>query len=303
MTRSRNLILQSILTVGNYEYIFAWWFLQNGTIELETRATGILSTSLIDPGKRSPWGNVVSPGVLAANHQHLFCLRVDPMLDGGNNTVIQEDSVAVPQNEEENPHGNAWKLVKTPFEKSGYADAAPFENRVFKIVNENVVNPISGNPVGYKLVPQPSQLLLAAPTSVVRKRAQFAEHHIWVTAYKDGDLWAGGKWTNQSLKEIDGVADYAARNEDVRDKDLVLWHTFGLTHNPRVEDYPVMPSEIIVVSLKPADFFNKNPALDVPSSRQIDNQSVLVFDEAEKPLSQLVQSEPQNCCKKTLPKL
>lgn len=115
MTRARILVLQSILTVGNYEYIFAWHLSQNGTIDFETRATGILSTTLIDPGKRSYWGNVVSPGVLATNHQHAFCLRVDPMIDGANNTIIQEDSVPVLDCEEENPHGNAWTIVKTPF--------------------------------------------------------------------------------------------------------------------------------------------------------------------------------------------
>jgi primary-amine oxidase len=184
LTRARNLVVQSIITVGNYEYIFAWIFWQNGNLELETRATGILSTQLIDPGKTSEWGTVVSPGVLAANHQHLFSLRIDPMIDGQFNTVIQEDSVPVPQNEEENPHGNAWKIEKTPFEKSGFADAAPFSNRCFKIANENHLNPISRNPVGYKLFPQPTQLLLAGPNSVVRRRARFAEHHLWVTKYK-----------------------------------------------------------------------------------------------------------------------
>jgi primary-amine oxidase len=101
------------------------------------------------------------------------------MLDGYSNSVIQEDSIAVPQSEEENPHGNAWRVVKKPFEKSGFADASPFTNRCFKIVNEAVRNPVSGNPVGFKLVPQPCQLLLAGEKSVVRKRARFAEHHLW----------------------------------------------------------------------------------------------------------------------------
>lgn len=71
----------------------------------------------------------------------------------------------------------------------------------------------------------------------------------------------GGKWTNQSLAETDGVFDYASRNDDVRNEDIVLWNTFGMTHNPRVEEFPVMPVEITTVSLKPADFFTKNPAL------------------------------------------
>lgn len=200
------------------------------------------------------------------------------MIDGQANTVVQEDTVPVPQTEVENPHGNAWRVVKTPFEKSGFADADPFANRAFKIINEKVTNPVSSNPVGYKLIPQPCQLLLAGKGSVARRRARFAEHHIWVTRYKDGDLWAGGKWTNQSLEEVDGVRDYAARNDAVRNQDVVVWNTFGMTHNPRVEDFPVMPCEILTVSLKPADFFTKNPAIDVPQSRQGDNKSVLYED-------------------------
>lgn len=291
VTRARTLVLQSIITVGNYEYIFAWMFHQNGTVEFETRATGILATSLIDAGKLSNYGNVVSPGVLAANHQHLFCVRIDPMLEGSNNTVIQEESISIPTSEAENPYGNAWNVVKKPFEKSGFADASPQTARVFKIVNEKMLNPISRNPMGYKLVPQPSQLLLCNSTSLVRKRAKFAEHHIWVTRYRDGDFWAGGKFTNQSLVETDGVADYAARDEDVRNADVVLWHTYGITHNPRVEDYPVMPVEIMSVALKPADFFDCNPALDVPPSAQEANKSVLV----ERPVSVGFEA-PKDCC-------
>lgn len=274
----RELVVQSIITVGNYEYIFAWLFRQDASLELETRATGILSTSLIDPGKTSDWGNVVSSGVLAANHQHLFSMRIDPMIDGPRNTIIQEDSISLPQSESINPYGNAWQLVKTPFLRSGHADAAPFANRCFKITNDAIRNPVSGNSVSYKLVPPPCQLLLAAPDSVVRARAQFATHHIWVTKHRDGDLWAGGKWTNQSRVEIDGVADYAARDEAVANEDVVLWCTFGMTHNPSVEQFPVMPVEIERVRLLPSDFFERNPALDVPQSRQRHNASKVKLD-------------------------
>ena len=30
------------------------------------------------------------------------------------------------------------------------------------------------------------------------------------------------------------------RDEDTENEDIVLWNSFGLTHNPRVEDFPVM---------------------------------------------------------------
>ena len=61
-----------------------------------------------------------------------------------------------------------------------------------------------------------------------------------MTKYKDGELYAGGKYTLQSQDEIDGVADAVKREEDVENGDVVVWNCFGLTHNPRVEDWPVM---------------------------------------------------------------
>jgi primary-amine oxidase len=75
-----------------------------------------------------------------------------------------------------NQWGVGYTVEKTPIEVSGTADAAPFKNRVFKIVNESKVNPVSGRPVGYKLVPQPSQLLLAHPESVAWARAECTSH-------------------------------------------------------------------------------------------------------------------------------
>jgi len=53
-------------------------------------------------------------------------------------------------------------------------------------------------------------------------------------------------------------------DESIDNTDIVLWHTFGITHFPSPEDYPVMPAEPMTVLLKPRNFFLKNPALDVP---------------------------------------
>ena len=40
-----------------------------------------------------------------------------------------------------------------------------------------------------------------------------------------------------------------------------------------------MPSEKFLVSPKPSNFFEKNPAVDVPISSQTKNKSVLVDDQ------------------------
>ncbi|OQE29144.1 hypothetical protein PENFLA_c004G08446 [Penicillium flavigenum] len=262
--RSRVLILQTMMTVGNYDYIMAWKFDEAANISYDVKATGILSTHLIDSGKVSPWGNVVAPGIVAQNHQHLFCLRIDTAIDGYNNTVQTEE--CHPLDDTLNIHGNAWEVRKDIVEQAGFRDANPLQNRVFKIINENSINPHSKNPVGYKFMPPPSQMLLAHPSSVNAKRAKFAQHHVWVTQHQEGDLWAGGKWTTNSSEEIDGISKYVAGSDSVRNDDVIVWITFGMTHSPRVEEFPIMPTESLSVMLKPADFFTQNPALDMPQN-------------------------------------
>lgn len=279
MTRNRELVVQFIITLANYEYIFNYKFNQSGGIDVETRATGIVSCVNIDKGKTSDYGNVVNPGVLAQNHQHIFAVRIDPAIDGQNNTIMQEESHPVRMNPQTNPRGNFYEVKTNPVTKATWIDAAPQHNRVIKIVNENKKNRISGKPVGYKVISPATQLLLADPDSVQAKRAAFAQHHTWVTKFKEGELYAGGRFTLQSRVERGGVADMVARGDNVQDDDVVVWSVFGLTHNPRTEDWPCMPAEIHQVNLKPADFFEANPSLDVPSNK--DNQSREVYREVD----------------------
>lgn len=273
----RELVVQFIITLANYEYVFAYKLDTAGGITLETRATGIVSVVNIDPGKTSDYGNVVSNGILAQNHQHIFAARFDPAIDGHNNTVIYEESHSVPMNAQTNPNGNYYEVRKTVVAESAGLDANPVDHRVFKITNPTKKNKISGKPVSYKFEPLPTQRILAAPGSIQANRALFTNHHVWVTKYHDDELYAAGNYTMQSQIEKGGVHDMVARKEKVDNEDLVVWNVFGLTHNPRVEDWPVMPVEIYQLQYKPSDFFERNPAIDMPGQKN--EASVLIGKE------------------------
>jgi primary-amine oxidase len=289
VTRSRILVLQTIITVSNYEYIFAFHFGQDASIHYEVRATGILSTTPINLEDKVPYGTIVAPGVLAPYHQHLFSLRIDPAIDGHANTLQVEESKAMAMNNPEihNPFGVGYVTESANVEHEQGLDLDFTKNRVFKIVNEGKINPITGTPVGFKILPSYSQMLLAHPDSYHAKRSEFGEHAIWVTRYDDEDLFPSGRHTMQSSGG-EGIASSikqrrgdASCDTSVRNEDIVVWHTFGSTHNPRIEDWPVMPSEKMVVGLKPVNFFTGNPGLDVAVSTQERNKSVLVTDELE----------------------
>jgi primary-amine oxidase len=240
VTRRRELVVQFIITLANYEYVFAFKFDQAGGICVEARATGIVSVVNIDPGKTADWGNVVSPGALAQNHQHSFCLRIDPAIDGQKNTVVYEESHPMQIDTERNPNGNRYEVRKTPITTSTGLDVDPLNGRVFKVQNWDKKNPISGKPVGYKIQAPATQKLLAAKNSIQANRAHFASRHMWVTKYQDQELYAAGRYTLQSREEKGGVADMVKRNDATVQEDVVVWNVFTLTHNPRVEDWPVM---------------------------------------------------------------
>lgn len=284
VTRSRVLVLQTIITVSNYEYIFAFHFNQAAELSYEVRATGILSTAFVDMGTKVPYGTIVAPGVMAPYHQHLFSLRIDPAIDGHKNSLLVEESHPMPIEDRKSMTNVGYITKKEYVENETPLDTDNRAGRVFKIVNENVTNPVTGTPVGYKLVPHYSQMLLADPSSYHSIRSEFCDYPVWVTRHRDEELFAAGEHTLQS--EVgSGVATWIKSRktpQSVRNEDIVIWHTFGTTHNPRAEDWPVMPVEKMLVSLKPLNFFTRNPALDVPISNQADNKSVLVMDENEK---------------------
>jgi primary-amine oxidase len=260
--RSRRLVVSCFATVGNYEYGFFWYFYLDGTIQMEVKLTGIVQTRALPPGERSASAPLVAPQLGAPVHQHLFNARLDMEVDGPDNSVVEFDVVRAPSGPD-NPHGNAMigrpRLLERESEAVRDIDYAA--SRGWKVINEHVRNRI-GDPVAYKLTPVASPTLLADPDSDIGRRAAFANHHLWVTAFEPTERHAAGTFPNQSSG--DGLPRWIEQDRPLVDTDVVLWHTFGLSHYPRVEDWPIMPVEYTGFMLRPIGFFDQNPALDVP---------------------------------------
>ena len=286
--RDRKLIISQIITAANYEYGFYHIFSLDGTYKLEMKLTGMLNTySLHSSEEAAPYGTQVAPQVTAHNHQHIFSLRIDPEIDGPNNTVVQSDAVSADHavGSPENPYGNAFLCKKTPLRTSleGAADYCYETQRSWDIINPNRINPMAKKPVGYKIINNNCPPLLAKPGSTVYKRAGFARKPLWVTPYKDYELFPAGDYVCQSQGEEghphnSTIVDWAKRNENIENTDIVCYLQFGLTHFPRTEDFPVMPAEPVSIMLRASNFSVKNPGLWVPPSAIcVDTQSKNAF--------------------------
>ncbi len=264
--RSRRLVISSIVTVGNYEYGFFWYFYQDGGIEYEVKLTGIVNSSAVPPGVKPKFGTLVAPQVVAHNHQHFFNVRLDMMVDGKENSVYEVDTILEPVSEE-NKHGNAFATKKTLIqnEENGARIIDPFAARYWTVTNNSKKN-YMGEPVSYKISPGENLLPFSHKNSVVNKRAGFMNAHLWVTPFDKNQIYASGDYPQQHAGG-DGLPKWIKSKRDLKDKDIVVWYTMGHNHIPRLEDWPVMPVAYIGFSIKPSGFFDNNPALDVPPSK------------------------------------
>jgi Cu2+-containing amine oxidase len=242
-----------------------WYFYQDGTIQYEIKLTGIMNTGSVMPGEKPEYGTLVAPQLYAPNYQHFFSVRLDMTVDGQNNSVYEVNTQAAPMGPA-NPYGNAFYSTATLLanELAAQRIVDPFAGRYWKIVNPDRTNQM-GEPVGYKLMPGENILPFAHPEASVTKRAAYMTKHLWVTPYSPKESYPTGDYPNQHPGGA-GLPEWTKADRPIANTDIVVWYTLGNLHIPRAEDWPVMPASYLGFMLKPVNFFNENPANDVPAS-------------------------------------
>ena len=263
--RSRRLVLSFITTIGNYEYGLYWYFYQDGSIECEMKATGIVQTGALHDGETSKYGATIGKNLYAPHHQHFFCVRLDPMVDGFANQVTEVETVAAPPGEE-NPYGNAFYPSKRTFATESEAQRLidPLSARSWLIESSERTNEL-GSKTAYKLIAGENCLPFAQPDAAIAKRAGYMWKHLWVTPYDENERYPAGEFPNQHPGG-DGLPEWTKADRAIEGEDIVVWYVMGHHHIVRPEDWPVMPVARLGFFLKPNGFFTSNPALDVPPS-------------------------------------
>lgn len=260
--RARRLVISCICTVGNYEYALYWYLHTDGAIQFEVKATGIINTVACLPGQPGKYAREVSPGVAGQIHQHIFCARLDMAVDGDGNSLVECNTRAEPPGPD-NPHGNAFYEEETLLrsELAARRRIEPASMRYWKVINPNRRNHV-GRPTGYKLEPMHCVTPFVAADSPSGRRAGFVQHHLWASPFHPEERFPGGEFMNHS----DGADDLfaiTAQDRPLENVPLVLWHTFGLHHTVRPEDFPVQPCISTGFKLVPSGFFDRNPGIDL----------------------------------------
>ncbi|MFF2484518.1 primary-amine oxidase [Paenibacillus sp. NPDC058071] len=269
----RELVLRSIATIGNYDYVLDWVFLQNGSIKIMVGATGlaqikpVVTKTMNDPTatKDTRNGTLVDYNIVAPTHQHIFNFRLDMDVDGETNSVSEilpkAETVANP----EFARSEMITLEKT-YKKEQDAIQKFDPDKIVLVTSEKSKNRL-GNSTGYQIIPYAGgthpfmEEPLFTKTDYVLKRAEFIKNHIWVTPYRKEEQYSEGKYTTHNTDT--GLGLWTQKNRSIENKDTVVWITTGTTHVMRAEEFPIMPTEWVTAMIKPWNFFNETPTLDL----------------------------------------
>jgi primary-amine oxidase len=262
--RARQLVLVWYTTVGNYDYGFTWLFGEDGSLTMDVALTGVVQVKGVDPilphdSETTGSTHRIDASRAAVDHQHFFCFRLDLDIDGPANRLVEVNGVPL------DGGGFGHRETTLSTEQAARRRAQPETGRFWKVVNDGVAGP-AGGPTGYALVPQATAAPVAAADTAWRQRAAFADQTLWATPYAPEERYPAGEFVNQSGGG-DGLPAWTRADRPLSSRDIVLWHTVGVTHLPRPEDWPVMPAHHAGFTLLPVGFFGRNPtASPVPGS-------------------------------------
>jgi len=255
-------VVRSIAQLGNYDYMVDWVFNQSGAIRVDIALTGIdapkgvKSTTVAGAGaQEAKYGALVAPNLVAPNHSHFFNFRLDLDVDGRNNSFVlgelKTQNVA-------GPRKSVWVVEDKRVDRERDGKLSHGE-ALWKVVNPNRTN-ARGYNTGYLLESHSSADALLKKADF--QRAGFIEFPLWITRYDRDQRFAAGDTPNQNPGE-GGVPVYQQDDESLVNTDLVLWLTVGHHHVTAAEDFPVLSLEPLSFKLKPVNFFDRNPALDL----------------------------------------
>ncbi|XP_056672675.1 membrane primary amine oxidase-like [Monodelphis domestica] len=268
------LILRSVSTLLNYDYVWDMAFHPNGAIEVKFHATGYISSSfLFGAGRR--YGNQVGEHTLGTIHTHAANFKVDLDVAGQENWVVAEDmafeSRPVPWNSEYKMQ--QMQLTQKTLETEDQA-AFPFGGTTPRYIYlaSNHTN-AWGHRRGYRIQiinfagqPMPQE-------STMERAFSWGRYQLAVTQRKEEEPSSTSIYNqNDPWTPTVNFTDFI-NNETIAGKDLVAWVTAGFLHIPHAEDIPntVTVGNGAGFFLRPYNFFDEDPSVQSPDAVYFQN--------------------------------
>ncbi|XP_036078141.1 membrane primary amine oxidase isoform X4 [Rousettus aegyptiacus] len=233
------LVVRSVSTMLNYDYVWDMVFHPNGAIEVKFHTTGYISSAFLF-GAAQKYGNQVGEHTLGTIHTHSAHFKVDLDVGGLENWVWAEDMAFVPMAIPWSPEHQMQRLQVTrkllETEEEAAFPLGSISPRYLYLASNHSNK--WGHPRGYRI-----QMLSFAgeplpQNSSMERAVSWGRYQLAVTQRKEEEPSSTSIF-NQNDPWTPTV-DFTnfINNESIAGEDLVAWVTAGFLHIPHAEDVP-----------------------------------------------------------------
>ncbi|XP_003414310.1 retina-specific copper amine oxidase [Loxodonta africana] len=268
---SSALVVRSISSVGNYDYIWDFVLHPNGAIEGRVHATGYINAAFLSGGEESRlFGNRVGEQVLGMVHTHAFHFKLDLDVAGLKNWVVAEDVVFKPVAAPWSPEHQLYRpqLTRQVLERedlTAFSLGSLLPRYLYLASNQTNA---WGHQRGYRIQIH-SPLGMHMPLESDMERAlSWGRYQLAVTRRKEEESQSSSiYYQNDIWTPTMAFADFI-NNETLLGEDLVAWITASFLHIPHAEDVPntVTVGNCVGFLLRPYNFFDEDPSIFSPGS-------------------------------------
>ncbi|XP_027802913.1 amine oxidase [copper-containing] 2 isoform X1 [Marmota flaviventris] len=268
---SSALVVRSVSSVGNYDYIWDFVLHPNGALEGRVHATGYVNTAFLSGGAESLlFGNRVGERVLGAVHTHAFHFKLDLDVAGLKNWVVAEDvvfkPVAVPWSPEHQlQRPQLTRQVLRREDLAAFSWGSPLPRYLYLASNQTNA---WGHQRGYRIqIHSPPGIHMPLESSMERALS-WGRYQLVVTQRKEKESQSSSIYFQSDIWTPSIVFADFINNETLLGEDLVAWVTASFLHIPHAEDVPntVTLGNRVGFLLQPHNFFDEDPSIFSPGS-------------------------------------
>ena len=256
------LVVRSISQVGNYDYLLDWIFTQSGAMRVEVALTGIDAPKAVGSGGQARAGD--GPALRRAGR-------------AGTGGAVPQPSLQLPPR----PRHRRTEQQLRPRRAEAAAGAGPAQEHLdprtsgrsrARATASSTMATTSGR---WSTTVAATRSASGSATSSTRTAASSRCSIRPTTSGRPSSATTSGSRpstpTNAtppatrrtSIRARPGCRSTRRNNQSLVNRDIVLWLTIGHHHVTQAEDWPVLSGEKLSFELKPSNFFDRNPALDL----------------------------------------